>query len=199
MRPAVFLDRDGVLNDLVPDPQTGRPESPLHPADVVLLPGVAHAVNRVRDAGYLTVGVSNQPAAAKGAVPLDELEAVQARVVELLATAGAALDAMYVCFHHPEGVVPGLAVDCSCRKPEPGMLLDAAAALELDLAASWLVGDTDTDLVAATAAGVRAVLIEHPGSAHKREAVSRSVSVAPDLPHAVTVILDRQTLDRQTR
>jgi D-glycero-D-manno-heptose 1,7-bisphosphate phosphatase len=186
---AVFLDRDGVLNDLVPDPQTGRPESPVHPDDVILLSGAADAINRLRGGGYAIVGVSNQPAAAKGIASLEQLDAVQARVIELLASEGATLDAMHICFHHPDGLVPKLAVRCRCRKPEPGMLLDAAAELRLDLHASWLVGDTDADIAAARAAGARAVLIEHPGSAHKREAAAAPEALAPDLPRAASLIL----------
>jgi D-glycero-D-manno-heptose 1,7-bisphosphate phosphatase len=193
LRSAVFLDRDGVLNDLVPDPQTGLPESPLHPDHVVLLPGVADAVNRMREAGYAIVGVSNQPAAAKGIVSPKRLETVQARVVEALGQNGARLDAMYICFHHPEGVVPSLAIRCRCRKPEPGMLLDAANELGLDLHASWLVGDTDSDIAAALAVGAHAVLVEHPGSEHKRESAAGAHALAPDLPRAADLIVGRRT------
>jgi D-glycero-D-manno-heptose 1,7-bisphosphate phosphatase len=182
-----------VLNDLVPDPKTGRPESPLDPEDVALLSGVGDAIGRLREAGYVIVGVSNQPAAAKGVVSLDQLEAVQARVVELLALDGATLDAMQICFHHPSGVDPTLAIRCRCRKPEPGMLFDAAEDLTLDLHESWLVGDTDSDIAAATAAGTRAVLIEHPGSAHKRGGKVVPAAVASDLSRAAGVILSRET------
>jgi D-glycero-D-manno-heptose 1,7-bisphosphate phosphatase len=192
VRAALFLDRDGVLNDLAPDPDTGLPESPLDPDDVVLMAGAADAIVRARSAGYAVVGVSNQPAAAKGTVPLGQLEAVQARVLELLAAEGATLDAMYVCFHHPDGVVQDLAVRCRCRKPEPGLLLDAAAELDLDLSASWLVGDTDSDVAAAAAAGVRAALVEHPGSVHKRKHEPEPEAVAMDLPAAVKLILGRE-------
>jgi D-glycero-D-manno-heptose 1,7-bisphosphate phosphatase len=189
VRPAIFLDRDGVLNDLVPDPRNGCLESPLHPDDVVLLPGVVDAVNRAREAGYVIVGVSNQPAAAKGTVTLAELEAVQSRLVQLLDDAGAILDAMYICFHHPDGVVPPLSGSCNCRKPRPGMLLDAAAEHDLDLGASFLVGDTDADVGAANAAGVDAVLVEHSGSSHKRSGSARARLQASDLPSAVGLIL----------
>jgi D-glycero-D-manno-heptose 1,7-bisphosphate phosphatase len=191
--PALFLDRDGVVNDLVPDPQTGHPESPLHAPDVQLLPGVADAINRARGAGYAIVGVSNQPAAAKGTVSLHELEEVQDRVVELLASAGARIDAMYICFHHPDGVVPELTRSCRCRKPEPGMLKDAARDLDLDLAASWLVGDTDSDIAAAKAAGVEAILVEHPGSSHRRDGTASAAPTASDLASALNLILLRQT------
>jgi D-glycero-D-manno-heptose 1,7-bisphosphate phosphatase len=175
-RPAVFLDRDGVLNELVLDPVCGAPESPLEPADVRLIPGAAPAAARLARAGFALVCVSNQPAAAKGRVPIGRLCAVHRRVIELLACEGVHLDASRLCAHHPEGVVPELSGACPCRKPAPGMLLQAATALDLDLSASWMVGDTDTDVLAGRAAGCRTVLLAHPHSAHKR-----SNRVMPDL------------------
>ena len=85
MSRAVFFDRDGVVNELVPDPVSGLPESPLDPESVALIPGAAAALRRLHEGGYELVGISNQPAAAKGTVSLDDLERVQARVIDLLA------------------------------------------------------------------------------------------------------------------
>ena len=189
MTAAVFVDRDGVLNELVPDLQSGRPESPLDPEQVVLVPGAAAALRRLRDAGYVVVGVSNQPAAAKGSVEIEQLERVQARVLELLESAGAAPGAFRFCFHHPEGVVPELTRVCDCRKPAPGMLLDAAAELDLDLRASWMVGDTDADIAAGAAAGCRTILIENPGSAHKRGGDAHPDAIAFDLGAAADLVV----------
>lgn len=191
-RRAVFLDRDGVLNALVPDPDSGRPESPLDPRQVRLLPGVAGAVRRLAEAGFALVGVSNQPAAAKGRLTREELQAVQDRVLELLAAEGARFDGFRLCLHHPEAVVAELRGPCECRKPAPGMLLDAAAELGIDLAASWMVGDTDADVVAGQAAGCRTVLVEEPGSAHKRREATADL-IARDLPGAVSAILGGTT------
>ena len=186
---AVFVDRDGVLNELVPHPVSGRPESPLDPEQVVLVPGAAAALRRLHNAGYVVVGVSNQPAAAKGTVDIKQLESVQARVLDLLERAGAATDAFRLCFHHPEGVVPELTRVCNCRKPAPGMLLDAAAELKLDLSASWMIGDTDGDVAAGVAAGCRTILIENLASAHKRSGRVRPDATAPDLAAAVDFVI----------
>ncbi len=188
-RPAAFLDRDGVLDALVPDPVSGNFESPLHPRDVRLLPGAAAAARRLADAGFVLVGVSNQPAAAKGVVPLEQLLAVQERVLELLAAEDVSFDGFRLCLHHPEGVVPDLSGPCACRKPAPGMLLDAATELELDLVSSWMVGDTDTDVAAGRAAGCRTALVESPGSAHKRAGAADADLKAPDLARAAAAIL----------
>lgn len=185
---AVFLDRDGVLNELVPDPLSGNPESPLRVEDVRLVEGVA-AVSRLAQAGFALVCVSNQPSAAKGAVTVEVLRAVHARVVELLALAGVRLAASRLCLHHPAGVVPGLSGPCQCRKPAPGMLFDLADALRVTLCRSWIVGDTDADVGAGQAAGCRTALIDYPGSAHKRSAQVVPDLRAANLPEATAKIL----------
>jgi len=175
---AVFLDRDGVINDLVPDPETGTPESPYGVDDVRLMPDAAEAIKRLHDDGWFLVAASNQPAAAKGIATIEQLQLVHHRIVELLAHEGAALDDWRYCFHHPDFTGP-----CDCRKPAPGMLLDAAEEHNVDLARSWMVGDADRDVEAGRRAGVRTILVEHPGSAHRRkgapsDAVVRNLSAA---------------------
>jgi D-glycero-D-manno-heptose 1,7-bisphosphate phosphatase len=192
-RPAAFLDRDGVLNEAVPDPVSGALESPLEVADVRLLPRAAAAAGELARAGYALVCVSNQPAAAKGKVTVQRLQAVHGRVVELLAAEGVELAASRLCLHHPEGVVPELTGPCDCRKPAPGMLLDAADALGLDLAGSWMLGDTDADVQAGIAAGCRTVLIEYPSSAHKRFGRATPDLLAVDLADGVAQLLDHNS------
>lgn len=186
---AVFVDRDGVINELVPDPVTGHPESPLRSNDVRLVPGAAAALRLLAGAGWRLVGVSNQPGAAKGLITLAGLRAIQARVLELLDVEGVSLDDFRLCLHHPEGVVPELTGPCGCRKPAPGMLLDAAAELGIDLGHSWMVGDTDGDVQAGQAAGCRTILVAHPASAHKRTAQLHPDAVVSDLRAAAGIIL----------
>lgn len=185
MKPAVFLDRDGVLNELVADPVSGAAESPLTVEQVRLVPGAATAAACLADAGYMLVCVSNQPAAAKGSVSVATLLAVHRQVTELLAEQGVALAASRLCLHHEQAVVAGLAGPCACRKPAPGMLLDAAGALGIDLANSWMVGDTDADIAAGKSAGCRTLLIRHPGSVHKRLQVVAADFVADSLADGV--------------
>jgi D-glycero-D-manno-heptose 1,7-bisphosphate phosphatase len=187
-RGAVFLDRDGTLNELVPDPITGDPESPLRPEEVVLIPNAAAGAKRFLDAGWLLIGVSNQPAAAKQLASLSDLEAVQRRVLELLTETGVSFQDFRVCHHHPDGQVAGLAGACNCRKPRPGMLLQAAAASDVSLSASWMIGDTDADVTAGAAAGCRTCLLENPGSSHKRSGLVRPTFSAPDLETAAATI-----------
>lgn len=188
VRDAVFLDRDGVLNELVVDPRRGHGESPLRVSDVRLAAGAADAVNAFRAAGLVLVCVTNQPGAAKGQASVTTLLAIQRRVGELLAEQGAELDAWRMCLHHPEGTVPGLSGGCECRKPAPGMLLDAARELGLDLARSWIVGDTDADVTAGKKAGCRTALVENPASAHKRARGGADV-LAADIGDAAAQLL----------
>jgi D-glycero-D-manno-heptose 1,7-bisphosphate phosphatase len=190
----VFLDRDGVLNELIVDPRSGVAESPLELDDVRLAPGAASAGRRLVQAGFVLVCVSNQPAAAKGTVSIEQLLAIHTRVCELLAAEGLLLESSRLCLHHPRGILPGLAVVCDCRKPAAGMLLAAAAKLGLELQVSWMVGDTDSDVQAGQAAGCRTLLIEHPGSAHKRSSGSgpdlRAASLAEGAPALLRVHLE---------
>ncbi len=155
---AVFLDRDGVINEPSWDPVDGRYESPIDPRDVALADGAVEGLRALAVEGYFTVVASNQPAAAKGKARLDDLRTVHDRVVELLAAAGVALDDWRYCFHYPDAVVPELRV-----------LLAAAQAHGIVLKASWMVGDSGTDVVAGRRAGCRTVLVEHPCSGHRRE------------------------------
>jgi D-glycero-D-manno-heptose 1,7-bisphosphate phosphatase len=194
-RRAAFVDRDGVINELVPDPLSGLPESPLRVEDVRLIPGAATALRQLSEAGWLLVGVSNQPAAAKGFVTVAQLEAVQARVVELLAVDGAMFDAFRMCLHHPDGVVTELTGGCDCRKPAPGMLLDAAAELQIDLGESWMIGDTDGDVLAGINAGCQTILIQHRDSGHKRSGTGRPDAVAPTLEAAIGRLLLRNRVN----
>jgi D-glycero-D-manno-heptose 1,7-bisphosphate phosphatase len=173
-----------VINEPVPDPLTGTPESPYEPSDVHLVPGSARAIERLRDAGFLVIAASNQPAAAKGNATMEQLRAVHDRVVSLLTDEGVQLDDWRYCFHHPDADGP-----CACRKPEPGMLLDAAAEHGIDLSQSWMVGDADRDVEAGHRAGVRTILVEHEGTAHRRKGAP-SDAVVRNLSDAAGIIVE---------
>ena len=186
---AIFLDRDGTLNELVSDPVSGEPESPLHVGDVMLVLGAAQGAKRLCDAGWRLIGVSNQPAAAKGAVSLEELDQVQARVLTLTAGLGVEFEDFLICHHHPNGVVIELSRECDCRKPKPGLLLQAATEHGVDLSASWMIGDTDADVLAGQAAGCHTMLLEHPASSHKRGGQVKPTAIAGNLADAASQIL----------
>ena len=146
MRKAFFLDRDGVVN--VEVDYLHRPE------DVVLVPGAARALRMIHAADYLAIVVSNQSGVARGMYGMAEVKAVERRICELLRQQGGDVpDAFYYCPHHRKGVVPEWSFDCECRKPKPGLFLQAFSDWEIDPAQSFMIGDRMSDLHAADAAG----------------------------------------------
>jgi D-glycero-D-manno-heptose 1,7-bisphosphate phosphatase len=189
--PGVFLDRDGVLVALVWDEDDAAFEAPNRADDVALLPGAAEAVGSIHAAGYTTVVVSNQPAAAKRKASRADLDDVHARVVTLLADAGTWIDDYRYCLHHPLGAVPDLARRCSCRKPEPGMLRAAAAELQIDLPSSWMIGDADRDVEAGRRAGCRTILIANPRSRHRRSGGRADYCVAT-ISEAAAIVISKE-------
>ena len=156
---AVFLDRDGVVNPLIYYEDHGIIDSPFVPGQFRLNEGVPEAIRRFHDLGFKVILISNQPGFAKGNFSRKTFEAVRQKMNDELASAGVALDGEYYCLHHPEATVPEYRTACGCRKPEPGLLLQAAAEHNLDLAECWMVGDGLTDVQAGKQAGCRTVLL----------------------------------------
>jgi D-glycero-D-manno-heptose 1,7-bisphosphate phosphatase len=150
-RPAIFLDRDGVL--IEDGHYLGSTDR------VRLIPGAAEAVAALNRAGWPVVVVTNQSGVGRGLFSYESVGDVHAHLAAQLATFGAAVAAFYFCPHHPEAEVTAYRIECDCRKPRPGMLLTAAADLGLDPAASWMVGDRVSDLEAGAAVGARTVLV----------------------------------------
>jgi D-glycero-D-manno-heptose 1,7-bisphosphate phosphatase len=150
-KPLILLDRDGVLNAVVIDPEHGTIDSPLHPDQVELLPGVAEALARLTEAGHALAVVTNQPAAAKGKTTRRNLEAVHEAVLSAACAKGAVIASSHICFHRAEE-------GCACRKPKPGLLRDALAR-HAGTADAWMVGDGVTDVQAGAAAGVRTAFL----------------------------------------
>lgn len=152
---AIFLDRDGTINKYVGFLRNID--------DFELIEGVAEAIRKINESGYLAIVVTNQPVIARGEVSFEELEEIHNKMETLLGKKGAYLDAIYYCPHHPhkgyEGERPELKIDCDCRKPKPGMLLKAATDFNIDLSQSWMVGDSENDVKAGLNAGCKTALI----------------------------------------
>lgn len=153
---AIFLDRDGTINKYV---------GFLRDIDEFeLIDGVADAIKMINQSGYLAIVVTNQPVIARGEVSLEELDAIHNKMETLLGEAGAYVDAIYYCPHHPdkgfEGERPEYKKICDCRKPKPGMLIKAAKDYNIDLKESWMIGDGLNDIEAGKAAGCRIALLK---------------------------------------
>ena len=161
LRPAAFLDKDGTLVRDVP--------YNVDPRRIELEPTAGVGLAQLAAAGLALVVVSNQSGVARGLFEEKALDAVEQRIRQLLESLDIELAGFYYCPHHPEGSVPQYRVRCNCRKPAPGMLLQASRDLELDLTRSWLIGDILDDIEAGRAAGCRTVLID---AGHETEWVS---------------------------
>ncbi len=152
---AVFLDRDGTINKYIGFLRDLD--------DFELIDGVASAIKAINASGYLAIVVTNQPVIARGEVSFEELQEIHNKMETLLGEQGAYVDAIYYCPHHPhkgyEGERPELKIECDCRKPKPGMLLQAAKDFNIDLEHSWMIGDGENDIAAGKNAGCHTALI----------------------------------------
>lgn len=174
---AVFLDRDGTINKYVGFLRNID--------DFELLPDVAEAIRKINESGYLAIVVTNQPVIARGEVTREQLEEIHSKMETLLGAEGAYLDAIYYCPHHPhkgyKGEIPELKIDCECRKPRPGMLLQAARDFNINLSQSWMIGDGENDVKAGKAAGCKTIQI--------MKSLSKNGAVIDSLLCAVSTII----------
>lgn len=152
---AIFLDRDGTINKYVGFLRNIE--------EFELLDGVSEAIKQINQSAFLTIVVTNQPVIARGEVTEDELTEIHQKMETLLGKDGAYIDDLYYCPHHPhkgyEGEIEALKIDCDCRKPKPGMLLQAAKDHHIDLSNSWMIGDSENDILAGKAAGCKTAYI----------------------------------------
>ena len=185
LRPAVFLDRDGTVVEEVD--YLARPEQ------LRLIPGAASAIRALNEQGLAVVVVTNQSAIARGMLTEDGLDAIHQRLTDMLAAEGAHLDAIYYCPHLTEGDLAPYDRPCDCRKPAPGMLLQAAKEHCIDLTVSTMIGDSLRDLDAGAAAGCKTLILVRTGHGVTEEAASalRASFVAADLAAAVVELLSR--------
>lgn len=178
---AIFLDKDGTLIQDVP--------YNVDPGSIRLLPGAAEGLRRLHQAGYLLIVVTNQSGVARGRFPEHALGAVEQRLRQLLARHRIPLADFYYCPHHPEGVVLDYAVECACRKPQPGLIARAVQEHGIDPSRSWLIGDILNDVEAGNLAGCRTILLDNGGETEWIVSQRRLPDyVAGDLQEAAAII-----------
>jgi len=165
MFPAIFLDRDGVIIE-------NRAEYVRRWEDVVFLPGALAALENLRRLPYKLILITNQSMVGRGLVPKTEAEAIAARILEVVTAHGGHFDAVYTCYHAPADL-------CECRKPRPGLLMQAAAALSLDLSRSIMVGDALTDLQAGQNAGVKQTFLVRTGRGAAQALLPAAAALRP--------------------
>ncbi len=177
---ALFLDRDGTL--------VHPRHYPSRPKDLLLYDDIGPDLRAIQEAGFRLVVITNQSGIARGYFTEADLQTMHEYLAEQLAQSGVYLDGVYYCPHHPAGVIPQLAVRCDCRKPQPGMLLRAANDLDLDLQASWLIGDILDDIEAGNRAGCRTILVDQGTEQLPEQKMRYPNFVARDTLHALRII-----------
>lgn len=182
MFPAVFLDKDGTL---IPDIPYN-----VDPALLTLYPETGPALQQLKQAGYRLLVVSNQSGVARGYFMEDALPAIFHRMNELLEPFGVQLDGFNYCANHPKGTVERYAIDCDRRKPKPGMLLESALEHNVDLKASWMIGDILNDVEAGNRAGCRTILVDRGNETDWQNGPFRTpTATVRDLAEAVDKII----------
>ena len=181
MHPAVFLDKDGTL---IPDIPYN-----VDPAQITLYPETGPALQRLKQSGYRLIVVSNQSGVARGYFEEAALGAVFDRINELLEPFEVRIDGFNYCANHPKGTVERYAIDCDRRKPKPGMLLESALEHQIDLSASWMIGDILHDVEAGNRAGCRTILVDRGSETEWQDGPFRTpTATGRDLTEAVDVI-----------
>ncbi len=185
MRRAVFLDRDGTINV--------EKDYLFQIADFEFIPGVVEAVKMLNESGYMVVVVTNQSGVARGYYAEEDVENLHRHIAREFEKFGARVDAWLYCPHHPSGR-GSYALPCSCRKPMPGMLKEAARRYDIDLEASIMIGDKLADISAGLSAGCRSVLVRTGYGAEEEHQVSEGTAVFDDLLSAVKSLVQELNL-----
>lgn len=185
---ALFIDRDGVINHMIED-QTEGFDSPQSISDVRLVDDIVEVISFCNNHDIPVIEISNQPGVAKGKMSLEQLDAVEKRVHDLLLVNGAQIDTTYRCLHHPNAVVESYKVLCDCRKPKPGLFFQATSELDIGLSESVFLGDKVSDMEAGIAAGCKTLFFSHENDTPEKVAKNRVYNSSPK------VINHKETLE----
>lgn len=188
MNKAIFLDKDGTLIEDI--------SYNTDPDKIKLLPGVAEGLRLLQRKGYLLIVVTNQSGIARGYFSKEQFDTAIAKLQELLAEQGVVTDDVYFCPHHPEGVVSEFRGECACRKPYPGLLLQAQQEHDINMKASWMIGDILNDVEAGNTAGCRTILL-NSGNETEWELTRQRLpnKMAADFTEAVEAIVAAENPD----
>ncbi len=186
-KPAVFIDRDGTINE-----QMGYIN---HISRFIILPGSADAIRMLNKHRYLAIVISNQSGVARGYFPIELVNEVHARMKELLEKEHAFVDGIFFCPHYSKGVIPEYSIECDCRKPNKGLIEQACASFDIDISNSYVIGDRYSDIELARRANLRGILVTTGYGQGDIDYVFprlsfKPVHVAKDLFHAVHWIIE---------
>ena len=187
-RPAVFIDRDGTINE-----QMGYVN---HISRFVLLPGTAEGIRLLNRHQYLAIIVSNQSGVARGYFPMELIDRVHAHMKDLLAKEGANIDGIFFCPHYPRGIVPEYSVECDCRKPGTGLVQKACESFDIDMKNSYVIGDRCSDIELAERSNLQGIMVKTGYGLGDIEYVLpqkpfKPMHIARDFLHAVRWIIEQ--------
>lgn len=194
MKQAIFLDRDGVINELVYFPEAGIIDTPIKVDQVKLNFGIDKLITYAKKLGYLVIVISNQPALGLNKISEKDFEAVDKKIEDMLLEKGIKLDGVYYCFHHPFAKIAKYRQKCNCRKPNTEFFSKAANQFNIDLSDSWMVGDGIDDIKAGRKAGCKTILLANINSTENLRIIEEQLgNIRPDfiikkLPEALEII-----------
>lgn len=178
---ALFLDRDGIINELYFDQEFGIIDAPLNAKQIQIVFGIVDVIKKAQELGYLIIVISNQPQMALKKISKKIFNNIQAEIEKRLNKEGAKIDFYYYCLHHPFAKVTKFRANCQCRKPKAGLLLQASTEHNLDLSASWMLGDGVMDVIAGKEAGCKTILLANLECAENLRILEKQLgNIRPD-------------------
>lgn len=194
MKKTIFLDRDGIINELVYFPQAGIVDTPVNTNQVKLVFGIGELIRKAGKLGYLVIVISNQPAIGLHKISQKQFDLVDEKIRNLLLNKNLGLNAFYYCFHHPFAKLEKYKKICECRKPKIALFKKAAKEFNIDLSQSWMVGDGVDDIKAGKGAGCKTILLANINSTENLRIIEEQLGkIKPDfiikkLPEALSII-----------
>ena len=194
MKKAIFLDRDGIINELIYFPEVGVVDTPMNAGQVKLTFGIDQLIRQAKKLGYLIIVISNQPAIGLNKITDKEFNLIDKKIHNLLLKKDAKPDVFYYCFHHPYAKLAKYRQECTCRKPKIGLFLKAVKQFDIDINKSWMVGDGVDDIKAGKNAGCKTILLANINSTENLRIIEQQLGgIKPDfiikkLPEALNII-----------
>jgi len=194
MNKALFLDRDGVINKMVYNKQFGTVDTPLQDSNIELVFGITDLLKKSSSLGFLNIIISNQPNIGLNKISKDKFRAIRTAIINKLKLDGAVIDAEYYCHHHPYALTEKYRKNCTCRKPELGLFLQAAESHDIDLSKSWCLGDGANDIIAGHNSGCKTILLGNDLESGYLQLIKKHLGeINPDfiikkLPEAIKIL-----------
>lgn len=198
MNKAIFLDRDGIVNNLVYNPEQGVVDSPIASSQIELMFGVDQLIKGVKNLGFLVIVCSNQPSVGLGKITLNNLKKITEEINSQLKEKGLTIDDYYYCPHHPFAKLEEYKINCNCRKPNTGLFFKAADEHNIDLSESWMIGDGVDDIKAGKSAGCKTILLANINSSENLRIIEEQLGyqkpdfIVKKLPDALNIIKKTQ-------